>query len=315
MPIGSTTTSKKVTEIAKKLGMAIDNGKENGKPKSFADYFPPETQVKPPERMADFLTNMKIEIASETKLGKTHFGCTFPNPVFIDFDITGGTEKAIKWYLKQEKMEGRPVKNIRRKQAYVPMEDPENPNRVKIDAIASLELLEELSALKYPSDVKTIVIENASAIWTAVQEWLYHPLGYQQEMADPKWGKRKLRYNKAKEPMQYNWGFANRKITDIFYNFLIKDCHVIVTHTMTEVYNDQGKRTGRLKPSQFKKSPHWYDFSMVIEKDADGKAVATIKTRYQVRRDVGYRTMQIEDVTYDKLVERCTNLMEGKEEV
>ena len=157
--------------------------------------------------------------------------------------------------------------------------------------IESLKLVEQ--AIKSLKDVNegTVIIDSGTDIWGWIGDWneLKHD-----------------HLRKSGKFYQFHWGPANRRYRVLVWNMLKREkLNVVMTAHAKDVYDSQGKIIhGLTKAGWMKKSGHWFDFVIEIQKKTDKiKGISTFqgkinKCRYEMR---GISGMRIEDITFDKL--------------
>lgn len=160
------------------------------------------------------------------KVGKTHFGFTFPEPIFM-FNFDFGWEAAIK------KFEG---KDIRRADFFVPERASEfEKQRILADFEDSyIAAFEQVGA-------GTVMVDTASQLDQIVIDVTL------KEAAED-------RHNQTRQRFDYQ--VRNRLMNAMLRRpYLYPEANVILLHTRKEVYDGDGKPTGRMVMACFGATP------------------------------------------------------------
>ena len=178
---------------------------------------------------------IRIGVYGSWGVGKTHFICTFPDPIYI-VDTEFGSEPVT-------------TKFADKKEIYT-MDAVYAENGI-IDPIKSLKLVED--ALRELKDVEygTIAIDSVTNIWKWLGIWL-------DDVAT-------RRYKKTGEVMRTEWGKANDRYIKMILSLLHKrNVHVVLTSHETNLYDSQGNPLPIFVPRWQSSTPHWVDFLVRI---------------------------------------------------
>jgi hypothetical protein len=231
---------------------------------------------------------LKIGIWGDTETGKTHFALTCPEPIYI-IDTERGVEPLIKKFAN---------KDIKICKIY-----PESGNAAEYDPIKYLEKAEKaINSLQGLSE-GTIVIDSGSDLWDWCEAYM------KQQIAE-----------QARKMCQWDWGIANDKYHQLLMKCVIADTVFVITAQPKPVYAGAGQPTGEYIADWMKKTRFWVDVLIRTEKrwmPTPGSAVPLTSRdpRLPQPKNVRYVAvvekcrperqfnLEIEDLTYDKLVE------------
>jgi len=161
-------------------------------------------------------------------------------------------------------------------------------NTAEVDPVKSLEAVEEAVGLLKEINEGTIVIDSVTDIWQWIGAWL-------EGVATAR--------TQSGRPYQFEWGKANLRYRRLILRLMAKpNVHVILTGQPRPLYDEQGRRLPMDEPRVQRQTEHMVDVVLHLQKQIlphETKYFATItKCRFQR----GYNK-QIEDLTFDKLVE------------
>ena len=220
---------------------------------------------------------VRIGVFGSWGVGKTHFVCTFPDPIYI-IDTEFGSEPVT-------------TKFADKKEIYT-MDAVYAENGI-VDPIESLKLVEE--AFKELKDVEygTIAVDSVTNIWKWLGIWL-------DDVAT-------RRYKKTGEIARFEWGKANDRYIKMILSLLHKrNVHVVLTSHETNLYDAQGNPLPIFVPRWQSSTPHWVDFLVRIYwKDVQIGAVKKKQRMFSIEkcRFGELKTFEYTDFTYDTLME------------
>jgi hypothetical protein len=243
---------------------------------------------------------LKIGIWGPPEAGKTHFIMTCPPPVYI-IDTEFGSPPLAK------KFKGKDIRVIE-----VFREKPDGT----VDPLESLKLVEQAIEEIKDCHEGTIAIDSGSDLW----DWCE---AYMRSQAS----------SLGRELQQFDWRYANDKWKEIIMKCISRDMVFVLTAQPKERYLGPGMPSGIEVADWMKKTPFALDVVIRMEKRVFGPPIpiqlppnpkpsmlAAIKdieerTKYRATGQVKYiaviekcraermYNMEIEDLTYDKLIE------------
>lgn len=224
-------------------------------------------------------SGLKIGIHGPPEAGKTHFIMTAPEPVYI-IDLESGAMQT--W--------DKPLFRKRDIRIYDVLveEGIKTPSEYLKAVERVLDSLEDV-------EVGTIAIDPVTQLWDWLRFWL---------RSAPN-----VRRDKLGKPYQFEWDLANERFNVIIMKLLATKANVILSAHSHQAYEDGKPLYGVLTPAWQKKTPFWLDLEIAIGKRFNAQTkkwsyVATIeKCRYQRAFN-----MEIEDITWNKLVEALSTL-------
>ena len=178
-----------------------------------------------------------VAISGEPKSGKTHFACTAPQPIRI-FDFDRGSI-----FVAESKFVGQ---NITVSQHFLDLWGKEKTQPIWKDFETQYK-----AALKDP-EIATIVIDTATQLWEVVR--LAH---FERVQIESGVSRKRL------QPVEY--AEPNSLMAAVIKAATSSGKNLILTHYIREVYDDEGKRTGRYEPDQFKGTNGLADIILTIE--------------------------------------------------
>jgi hypothetical protein len=196
-------------------------------PKSPSEMFKPAAQ-------AYKRRGLKIGMWGAPGTGKTHFGLTMPEPIYVI-----STEFGVTQLLHQF-----PSKDIHIAEVYV-LEETEEA--YVANPIKSLENLEKALAAVRNVEKGSVVIDSGSDLWSWMQSWLYRE---EEEKI------------KAGKFMQFNWGKANERIRMDFMKIISRPTAFLITGRAGPVYTRDGQVTGQQKPRWMMETGYYVDVSI-----------------------------------------------------
>lgn len=206
-----------------------------------------------------------VSISGEPKSGKTHFCCTAPAPIrFFDFDQGSEAIIGIKF----------PDAEIVASQHFLDVWGKEKTLPIWKDFETQYK-----EALRADNGIQTIVIDTATQLWEVLR--LAHFERVQAESGTPR---------KRLQPVEY--AEPNSLMKAVIIAARAAGKNLIITHYIREVYDEDGKRTGRYEPDQFKSTNGLADIILTIEsrkrKGTSGQdAIVTIQGNRFDREVVG----------------------------
>jgi len=206
---------------------------------------------------------------------RTHFALTFPEPLYVV-----DTEFGVAPLLQKEPFKN---KDIRVFEACVL-----DTKTVEVDPIQSIEALEKALTALRTLQKGTVVIDSVSDVWSWMQAWL-------EVVASKK--------TASGQPYRFEYGKANMRYRKLILRLLAQPINVVLTAKTTEKYDSQGNPTGLYVPRAQKDTAHMVDVVLYARKEFDpvAKRWKYVSTLQKCRFQRGFE-VEIEDVTYDKLV-------------
>jgi len=206
--------------------------------------------------------------------GKSYFGDTFPEPVYV-LDTELAAQKIA--------YEHFPNKDIRIFECKIV--DPE------IDLPRPLLCLDELeNAIKSLKEVKTgtIVIDTITDYWS----WMS---AYVESSA-------KRFYKKTGEKMRTEWSYANERYKYFIMRLLaMKTVNVVLLAQSKRKFSEEGKELSIQAPKWMYATPHWVDVEIHFWKDETTNPVTYKATIAKCRFNRAFNKTET-DLTYDKLI-------------
>lgn len=228
---------------------------------------------------------LKIGIYGDAETGKTYFSLTCPEPIYI-IDTERGVTPLIH--------------HFKNKRIYV-FEVFEETSSGEYDPVECLHKVQK--AVGALSSVKegTVVIDSGSDLWDWCEAYMKEQVAEQ-----------------ARKMCQWDWGIANKVYHDILMKCTFLPTVFVITAQPKPIYSGPGQPTGEYIADWMKRTVFWLDVVIKLEKrvitpagpvnltgrdprmpvPADVRHVAQIiKCRPQRQFN-----LEIEDITYDKLV-------------
>jgi len=231
----------------------------------------PKTFFKPLPEVAR-RRGLKVGVYGTWEVGKTYFGLTFPEPIYVistEFGVAGVAQVHF------------PEKDIRIFQVTVFDKSTDQP-----DPYASLKQVEQAIIALKDVNKGTILIDTATDIWAWLGAWVDATA---------------VQRTRDNKPQRWAWQAANEEYRYLMMRLLAKPMHVVLTAQEKSLYTSTGEETAAVTPRWNKQTPHWVDFFLHLRKyvtENTVKYIAVIeKSRF--KRALNF---QIEDITFDKLV-------------
>lgn len=177
---------------------------------------------------------LKIGIYGDYATGKTHFGLTAPEPIFIIDTELGSSPLA-------SQFKGKDIRVLD-----VAEKDGTQSYQKIIDAVEYIFKQEK---------VGTVILDSITDLWEFSQEY----------------GKVNIFKIKPEQRLaqQWDWGIINKCYMNVLMKLLRLDCNLIVTAREAEVYAGAGKMTNQVKPKWQKTTGFWVDFVLHNTKKID----------------------------------------------
>jgi len=215
------------------------------------------------------ITSLVIGVFGLTFTGKTHFGLTGPEPVFV-IDTELGVEQVVTrngspFISKEKGGTAKKDKDIRIAKALVA--DDKND----VDLIASLRNIEQSIdavtryAIDHPEECGTIVVDTASELWAWYGLWL------ETEGA--------TKFTKSGDIMRTEWSKANKPYTRLIYRLRLCGWNVILLGKAKELYTKGGEATGFYVARMQKDTEHWVDVMLEARHLGTHREFVTVKNR------------------------------------
>jgi len=185
---------------------------------------------------------LKIGIYGDYATGKTHFGLTAPEPIYIIDTEMGSAPLA-------HLFEGKDVKVL---------------DVAEKDGTKSYQkIVEAVEYISQQEDVGTVILDSITDLWE-----------FSQEFAKVNIFKIKPEQRLAQ---QWDWGVINKCYMKVLLKLLRLECNLIVTARESEIYAGAGQPTNQVKPKWQKTTGHWVDLVLHNTKKIDklGKTIFT----------------------------------------
>ena len=170
---------------------------------------------------------LKIGIYGDYATGKTHFGLTATEPIFIIDTEMGASPLA-------HSFEGKDIRIL---------------DVAEKDGTKSYQkIIEAVEYISKQEKVGTVIIDSITDLWEFSQEYAkvnIFKIKPEQRLAQ-----------------QWDWGVINKCYMKVLMNLLKIECNLIVTAREAEVYAGAGQVTNQVKPKWQKATGFWVD--MVI---------------------------------------------------
>jgi hypothetical protein len=218
---------------------------------------------------------LKIAIAGEYETGKSHFVLTCPPPIYVI-----DTEYGIPPLLPK----------FKNKEIYVceaVVEEYDDEGNLRINPIKSLEkVVKAVDSLKNVNE-GTIAIDNVSDVW-------FWEECRMKEMIE----------EKARKMCQFDWRIANEHYTELLTKCISRETVFVATGRTRPVYMGT-EFTGIYEPRWSEKTPYLVDVVIWLEKRRTVESAKPIRYIAKITKCRSERMFdkEIEDITYDKLVE------------
>lgn len=241
----------KISNINKQLMEEVREGKIEFKPLAEAEQ----------------KRGLKVGVYGDFATGKTHFGLTFPEPIYI-IDTENGAPPLV------NNFKGKDVRVL---------------DVGEIDGVVSFEKIQ--NAVDYiisRGDAGTIIIDSVSDLWD-----------YAQEYAKVKLFKLSV-LDRLKQ--QWDWGSINKLYLSVVKKLVNTNANIIFTARESEVYAGAGQPTNIMKPKWQKTTGFWLDFvihnTKKIDKLNNMNFISNIEKSRQFKSLMG---KNFDNLTYDIL--------------
>jgi len=238
------------------MGFGSDGLVDEEKVINFADLFKPATEL-------SAVNNLRIGIHGKAKVGKSYFTLTPVGYHIIVID----TENAMRLTVRLFNEEKRKKIHVFEALKYSNMETGE------IDLVGSLEMLYKAitAAHRYineHSDEKfVLVIDSATDIWDWLGIWLDEKPGTQH-------------INGGEKVSRLEWGKANKRYAEAFYQLVTSGAHVIMTFRSKDAVGKDGSDLGYVIPRWQKNTEYWLDLIVKLEKIAGTRTLQFMGSRF-----------------------------------
>tara|TARA_Y100001938_G_scaffold128710_1_gene182797 strand:- start:38737 stop:39612 length:876 start_codon:yes stop_codon:yes gene_type:complete len=239
---------------------------------------------------------LKVLVWGEQEVGKTYFGLSFPEPIYVISTEFGVSQLQHHFPDKDIRiMEcSEPYTDKPQKSGGATDEDP-----FAIDPIRSLEKVELATEALKDVEGGTIIVDSISDIWSWLGLWLHYNAAT------------KVSKSSGKEfMMRTEWQHANAKYRWLVMRLLSRPCHVVFTSRSGAVYDASGNLTNQTKAKAQGESTYYVDISVHVEKRPmpimeGGKATAKMQVKrmgtIEKCRFNSVNNLQVEDITFDSL--------------
>jgi hypothetical protein len=247
---------------------------------------------KPTERNTRSGKGLKVVLYGPPKVGKTYVCLDFPPPVFVLNSEPTGVIRLLHFF---------PDKDIREFPMYEKWVDAGITDDTQI-ALMSIAALDEAIAALTTINEGTIVLDSATHVWQWIQRWLPYKVGT-------------LGRKSGQEVYGFDWNLAFEEYRTRFLKLLVRPCNFVCTAQTKEVYVAD-KPTGKWAGRWMSETPHMCDVVFRMEKkevpqntadlksvDFVTKYIATFEDSRFARPLVKQKQMEIEDLTYQKLLD------------
>lgn len=228
---------------------------------------------------ADKKRGLKIGIYGDFATGKTHFGLTAPEPIFVIDTELGASPLAHQFVGKDIK-----ILDVAEKDG--------NKSFMKLSK--AIEFIEK------QEKVGTVIIDSVSDLWEYAQEY----------------GKINVFKIKAQDRLaqQWDWGVINKLYLNLILRLIKLDCNVILTARESEVYAGPGKPTNMVKAKWQKNTGFWVDMVLYNSKKIDKVGNISFTTTIEKSRQVGKLMGKMyKNLDFTKLKEELEKVKGGKE--
>jgi len=235
-------------------------------------------QIKEPQKNEMFVSikeykhrrGMKVGVYGAPEVGKTHFACSFPEPIYV-VDTEFGCYPVARKFDKE----------IHIAEVLVINEETD-----EVDVAATLDRVEDV--IRSLKDVKegTIVIDSGTDIWQWIGAWL-------EDTAV-------LRSKQTGKMLQLEWARGNERYRKLLLPLLSKPVHFVITAHHRMIYDASGRPLGIYEPAWQKQTPYWVDLVVNLRKSGSEGGIKyhgiIEKFRYSRASNI-----QLMDTTYDGL--------------
>lgn len=221
---------------------------------------------------------LKIGIYGDFATGKTHFGLTCPEPIFI-LDTENGSS------LLAGSFKGKDIRVL---------------DVCEADGVKSYDkIVEAVNYIIKQDKVGTVIIDSVSDLWD-----------FCQENAKIKVFKMSI-FDRLKQ--QFDWGIINKMYLSVLKKLIDKECNLVVTAREAEVYAGAGQPTSIVKPKWQKSTGYWMDLVLYASKKVTKDGCTFISSVEKSRQFKELMGKQFYNLTYQQLADEIIKLKEKKE--
>lgn len=213
--------------------------------------------------------NLIVDVHAPPKTGKTHFMCTFPEPIVVfSFDL--GIEPVL------QKFKG---KDIEVKEYPIPiqMTSKPKPYAKEIWDVFLAEYLEVIEVGK----AKTLGIDTGTALYEICRIARSEELG--------------------RSIVPYEYAEVYARMTGVILKPRLAGMNLVITHWMRDEYLDD-KKTGRIELDGFRRIVDYVDVSLSMKRQRKGNVVSVATTIEDNRYVMNLNGQSVDNLTYDDLV-------------
>ncbi len=261
-----------------KKNITEENKKKIEDAKKFVESMKEDDIKFKPLADADKKRGLNIGIYGDFATGKTHFGLTAPEPIFIIDTELGASPLAFQFVGKDIN-----ILDVAEKDG--------NKSFSKVEK--AIEFIEK------QEKVGTVIIDSISDLWDYTQEYA------------------KINIFKIKPQdrlaQQWDWGVINKLYLNLILRLIKLDCNVILTAREGEIYAGAGKPTSMVKPKWQKNTGFWVDLVLYNSKKIDKVGKLSFTTNVEKSRQIGTlmgKTFQ--NLNFAKLKEEIDKMKGGK---
>lgn len=195
---------------------------------------------------------LKIGIYGDYATGKTHFGLTAPEPIYILDTELGASPLA-------DKFKGKDIRILD-----VAEKDGSKSYQKIVDAVEYISKQEK---------VGTVILDSISDLWEFSQEY----------------GKVNIFKIKPEQRLaqQWDWGVLNKLYMNVLMKLIKLDCNLIVTSREAEIYAGAGQPTNQVKAKWQKTTGFWVDLVLHNTKKFDKLGKTNFNTHIEKCRQSG----------------------------
>jgi hypothetical protein len=241
----------------------------------------------------DSKKGLKVMVWGAAGVGKSYFGMTFPEPVYV-IDTDGGAPQLLEQF---------PDKDIRIMDITEPYAEKDSKKKKdplsETDPIVSLLKFDKATWLLKDVTHGTIVLDSVTDIWEWMGAWM-------DLNAD--------KFTQSGQMMRTEWGKANAKYTWMMKRLTSRPCNLVLTAKHKSVYDDKGKETSQRIFAAQKFTDYIPDVVIHLEKittpsiNQVGKIIGTkterVGTIIKNRFFDDLNTVKIQNPTYELLKEK-----------
>jgi len=220
---------------------------------------------------------VKVGIYGPPETGKSYFGQTFPQPVYIVDTELAAAKVAYQHF---------PDRDIKIFEAKIVDIETDKPDPIK----SLMQVERAILSLKNVTK-GTIVIDTVSDYWS----WI----GALVER-DAK------RRTQTGQPYRFEWATGNERYRYFIMRLLSRPVHVVLIAQTRKVYGPHGEETNLVSPTWQKQTPHWCDIVIQAKKEFIQNKWRYLSVIEKCRFQRAFNET-VEDITFPKLASVLRN--------